>query len=461
MVVSHPFPISTRDPSTSIALRDGIVTRQIHHSYAQHYEHLLESGLYRKLTEQGLLIPHKEIETATAPDVYKVLQPERVKFISYGQEWTFSQLKDAALCTLAIQKIALQFGMVLKDATTQNVQFHKGKPILIDTGSFHLYKEGEPWLAYGQFCRHFLTPLALMSFRDVRLAKLMQTHLDGIPLDLGTALLPWTAYLSDASLLFHLLFHARMQSIACTAKNVDAFRLNKSYLQRSSLSLLSEDLERAIKKLRLPGMKSRWATYYRENTYTDAQMEQKESLVSSCLDALSPQFVWDLGANSGMFSKIASKRGIETIALEIDPISAELIYLDVVKDRIDNLLPLIVDLTNPTPGQGWNYGQQRALIDRGRPDTVLALALIHHLAIALSIPLSEIAFFLARISKSLIIEFVPKSDNQVANMLSLREDIFPDYNQNGFERAFLPFFTIARTHPIDDSERIIYMMVRR
>lgn len=441
MVVSEPSFIPTRDPSTSIMLRDGVVRRQIHNSYAPHYDHLLKSGLYQRLTEQGLLIPHKEIDTVAASSVYKLVQPEFVRFISYGHEWSFSQLKDAALCTLAIQKIALQFGMFLKDANTQNIQFHNGKPVLIDTGSFHLYKEGEPWLAYGQFCRHFLAPLALMSFRDVRLSKLLQIHLDGIPLDLAASLLPWSAYLTDLSLLFHLLIHARMQNTASNVENVDAFRKSgkKERLGSSSLSLLGENLEKTVSKLRLPGSQSKWADYYKDNTYTEAQIEQKRSIVSSCLDALSPQSLWDLGANTGMFSKIASGRGINTIALEMDSISVEMIYLDVVKNRIDNLLPLVVDLTNPTPGQGWNFSQQLGLLGRQLPDTVLALALIHHLAIANSIPLQEIASFLSKLSKSLIIEFVPKTDSQVANMLALREDIFPDYNREGFEKAFSPF----------------------
>lgn len=462
-MISGPSFIPTRDPSTSVVLKEGIVTRLIHHSYAEHYDHLLESGLYRQLTDRGLLIPHEEVDAAKDSSVYKVLQPELVKFISYGHEWSFSQLKDAALCTLSIQKIALQFGMVLKDANTQNIQFHNGKPILIDTGSFHLYKDGEPWAAYGQFCRHFLAPLTLMSSCDVRLAKLLQTHLDGIPLDLAAPLVPWTAYLKDFSLLFHLFFHARMQKNESSVENVEAFRKNASThrLDRSSLSLLTDDLEKTVRKMRLPGIQSKWADYYNDNTYSGAQIEQKRSLVSTCLDSLSPRSLWDLGANTGMFSRLASERGIDTIALEMDAISVELMYLDVVKNQVKNLLPLVMDLTNPSGAQGWNYSQQLGLVDRGAPDTVLALALIHHLAIANSIPLKEIAGFLSKISKSLIIEFVPKSDSQVANMLALREDIFPEYNSDGFERAFLPYFTILRTCPIDNSQRTIYTLVKR
>jgi hypothetical protein len=199
---------SFRDPSGFLFSQGGILYRQINRSYADDYSRLMESGLYERLVKAGLLIPHVELDRAERSDerseersrsavehslnaeAFKIIQPERVPFISYPYEWSFSQLKDAALTTLSIHKRALKYNMALKDASAYNIQFVRGKPTLIDTLSFEKYKEGQPWVAYRQFCQQFLAPLALMAYRDVRLSQLLRVHIDGIPLDLASRLLP-------------------------------------------------------------------------------------------------------------------------------------------------------------------------------------------------------------------------------------------------------------------------------
>ena len=185
---------SFRDPSGFVFEREGVIYRQINRSYAPHYEQLMHSGLYAELTGEHLLIPHEEAAgvTSESGDAHLTLRPERVAFISHPYEWSFSQLKDAALTTLRVQQTAMRFGMTLKDASAYNVQFHRGRPILIDTLSFEIYREGAPWVAYRQFCQHFLAPLALMAHRDPRLGRLLAVHLDGVPLDLARSLLPGT-----------------------------------------------------------------------------------------------------------------------------------------------------------------------------------------------------------------------------------------------------------------------------
>jgi len=466
VVAFDAAPASLRDPSTTVFMRDGAVYLQIHHAYARHYDHLVQSGLYKSLVDKGLLIPHEEIQFSSepsAPSVYKVLQPELVTFISYPQEWSFSQLKDAALATLTIQKIALEFGMLLKDATTFTIQFHQGKPVLIDTGSFQIYEDGLPWPAYGQFCRHFLAPLSLMTFKDIRLTRLFQIYPDGIPLDLAASLLPTRSFFSNLSLFYHIAFHAKTHNASGNSAAVTSLRLAKvkQHFNRSYLTLLAKDLESIIRGLRLSTPKSNWSNYYHDNTYTDAMLAEKKALVSQYLDRLGPNTVWDLGANTGVFSKIACQKNIETIAMEMDAFCVELLYVDSSKNHLKNLLPLVVDLTNPTPDSGWDYSQQQSLAKRGPADTLMALALIHHLAVANSIPLNRIAHFFAKIGKSLIIEFVPKSDSQVQSMLTLRDDIFPQYSKDGFEQAFSHYFSITQSDTIPGSNRILYMMTRR
>lgn len=203
---------SFRDPSGFVFRQDGIIYRHVNIVYKENYDYLITSGLYQDLTGRGLLIPHDEVDIdyAKSESAYKTLRPKLVEFISYPYEWCFSQLKDAALTTLQIQKRSLEYGMTLKDASAYNIQFMAGKPTLIDTLSFEKYHEGEPWVAYKQFCQHFLAPLALMSYRDIRLNQLFRIYIDGVPLDLASSLLPLRTRFNPP-LLFHIHLHAVSQ----------------------------------------------------------------------------------------------------------------------------------------------------------------------------------------------------------------------------------------------------------
>ncbi|HOW91704.1 MAG TPA: hypothetical protein PK883_05240, partial [Anaerolineaceae bacterium] len=210
---SERIGASFRDPSGFIFKRGGVLYRQVNRAYQKAYDKLMSGGLYAGLTADGLLIPHEEVDEPPAdPElVYKIIRPQVVPFISYPYEWSFTQLKDAALLTLAAARSALEQGMVLKDASAYNIQFVGGKPVLIDTLSFDLYKEGAPWDAYRQFCQHFLAPLALASLVDIRLIQLLRVYIDGIPLDLASALLPGRTKFGLAGLAVHIHLHARAQ----------------------------------------------------------------------------------------------------------------------------------------------------------------------------------------------------------------------------------------------------------
>ena len=203
---------SFRDPSGFVYIRKDQIYRQVNRSYQENYDHLMRSGLYDALLRDELLIPHQEVQVSAGmtDEAYKVIQPERISFTSYPYEWCFSQLKDAALLTLRIQSLALEFGMSLKDASAYNVQFRHGRPILIDTLSFEKYAQGKPWVAYRQFCQQFLAPLALMSRKDVRLRRLISVFLDGVPLDLASKLLPLSTW-ANFGLLSHIHLQAKAQ----------------------------------------------------------------------------------------------------------------------------------------------------------------------------------------------------------------------------------------------------------
>ncbi len=451
---------SFRDPSGFLFTRDGRLFRQVNQAYAAEYDRLMGSGLYQRLVERGLLIAHREVDDAPAvPELaYRVIEPQRVGFISYPYEWSFSQLQDAALTTLAVVKEALEKGMVLKDASAYNIQFHNGRPVLIDTLSFESYNEGQPWTAYRQFCQHFLAPLALMAHRDVRLSQLLRIYIDGVPLDLASELLPSKTRLSFA-MLTHIHAHAASQK-KYAGQAVPQERAAQRISKIAFLGLI-DSLESAVKGLNWQPQGTEWADYYDATNYTRDAFEEKKRVVTGMLQQAAPQRVWDLGANNGVFSRLAADAGIPTVAFDIDPAAVEQNYRDCRKRGDKHLLPLVMDLTNPSPALGWDNRERDSLAERGPADTVMALALIHHLAIANNVPLAQVATFFARLAPWLIIEFVPKSDSQVQRLLASRVDIFTEYNEAGFEAAFGERYVIRAKQAVSGSQRVMYLMERK
>lgn len=458
------IPASFRDPSGFVFKYEGELYRQVNQEYRDHYQLLMDSGLYGSLVQQGMLTPHEEVESPVADQscAWRILKPEPIPLISYPYEWCFSQLKDAALLTLDIQRTALDHGMCLKDASAYNVQFQRGRPVFIDTLSFESYVEGKPWVAYRQFCQHFLAPLALMAKRDVRLMQLARAQIDGLPLDLTSALLPRRTWL-NFGLMVHLHLHARTQkAFAASHKAPSKTTLKLSRVSKVGLIGLLDGLRKTITKLDWKPGGTEWGDYYNDTNYSDSSFETKRRHIAAFLDDIDPTEVWDLGANIGLFSRIASDRGISTTAFDIDPSAVEINYRQVRKQNKHTLLPLLLDLTNPSPGLGWNSTERDALVDRGPVDCIMALALIHHLSISNNVPFGRVASFFASLcGHSLIIEFVPKSDSQVQRLLRSREDIFAEYDRGYFEQAFGEYFTIRRAEVIEGTERILYLMQKK
>jgi ribosomal protein L11 methylase PrmA len=379
-----------------------------------------------------------------------------VPIISYPYEWCFSQLKDAALATLAIQLRALEQGMALKDASAYNIQFVGGRPVMIDTLSFEQYREGEPWVAYRQFCQHFLAPLALMSRTDVRLGQLSRVYIDGVPLDLAARLLPGGTRWSFG-LATHIHMHARTQRRYADRRGT----AKRRPVTKLALTGIVKSLEGTVRGLKWRPSGTEWAEYYDATNYSSGAFRNKQGLVERFLDRVRPRTAWDLGANTGEFSRLAAQRGIPTVAFDIDPAAVEKNYLDCRERGEENVLPLVLDLTNPSPGIGWENEERMDLRSRGPADLVMALALVHHLAISNNLPLPKVARFFSRVGAKLIVEFVPKSDSQVRRLLSTREDIFPGYTREEFERCFGERFEILDSAPVEGSERTLYLMERR
>ena len=462
-------PSSFRDPDGVVFFRGGAPHRQINRGGRDAYEQFMGSGLYESLTGAGLLIPHEPagFESRYNDDAYAVIRPEPVPFISYPYEWCFSQLKDAALLTLRVQREALRCGMSLKDASAYNVQFRNGcRPVFIDTLSFERYAEGAPWAAYRQFCQHFLAPLALMAHVDVRLGQMLRDNIDGIPLDLAARLLPMKDRL-DTALLPHIFLHSSAQRrFADTPAAVAAVSASSGRMSRNALLGLLDSLEGGVTRLAWKPRGTEWADYYENTNYDAEAFETKKETVARFLSEASPRRVIDLGANTGVFSRIASGRGIPTLAFDIDPAAVEKNYRTCKASGEHDLLPLVQDLTQPSPGLGWAHEERRSFLARcgdgsAEETTVLALALVHHLAISNNVPLERVAGLLGQVGRSLIIEFVPKEDSQVQRLLAHRKDVFPSYSAEGFEAAFQTDFTVLRREAIAGTQRTLYLMRRK
>ncbi len=447
-------PASFRDPSGFIFIQNDKVYRAINVSYMENYNFLISSGLYDRLINENLLISHSEIgkfhEIHT--DIYKIIKPEEIRFISYPYEWSFSQLKDAALLTLQIQKTALEYGMILKDSSAFNIQFKNGKPILIDTLSIEKYVEGEPWVAYRQFCTHFLSPLLLMKYRDLRMNKLSSLFIDGIPIDLAKSLLPIKPFFRP-SYLSHIYLHSVSEKYALSNNKKNNIKISKNGMHG-----LIDNLEKSVKKINLKIKKTLWRDYYQDNSYLNVEFEKKQKIVNEYLNIIDPKIIIDLGANTGLFSRVASNRNCYTISSDFDPFCVELNYLEVKKKKETNMLPLLLDITNPSPALGWYNQERSSFIKRNKVDAVMALALIHHLSISNNIPFEKLKLLFSKLTNTLIIEFVPKEDIQVRSMLVNRKDIYPDYNQESFERVFLQDYDIIKKETITKSNRTLYLM---
>lgn len=459
-------PGSYRDPSGFVFRRDGVLYRQINASFADDWAAFESSGLHTALVSEGILVADEpaSVDLAPEPGAVAVIQPDEIGFISHPFEWSFSQLKDAALLTLRAQSMAGERGMTLRDASAYNVQFRDGKAVLIDTLSFERAAGDQPWKPYRQFCENFLAPLALMAHRDGRLGQLLRTWVDGVPLDLASELLPRRTRFLSPGLAAHVHLHARAQRQHAGESTPDGATAPRAVTMSETRRLaLLDHLRRTVEGLKLPAQGTVWADYADQTSYSEAGTTSKEALVRRQLEAVAAEGgrrAWDIGANTGRYSAIAADAGFWVLALDIDWAAVERHYLALRATGERRIMPLLADIAEPSPGIGWANAERAPLIDRSNADVVIALALVHHLAIGRNVPLPMISRLMARLSPHLIIEWVPKSDRMVERLLAAREDVFADYSPEGFRAAFRTDFEIVEETPIEDSGRVLFRMRR-
>ena len=448
----HRDPASFRDPSGFVFKQDGKIYRKVNPEYLAQYKHLMNSGLYEAMIKENLMVNHEEVDNDSDEGI--VIHPEQIPFISYPYEWSYEQYKDAALTTLRIQLLALKFEMVLKDASAYNIQFTRARPLLIDTLSFDMYTE-TPWVAYGQFCRHFFAPLLLMTYVDERLGKMMQTYIDGIPIDLADSILRGKGGFKTWQ---HIHLHAKAVKSYGEAGKSDKKPV-KLVMKKNLLVSMISSLIRTIEKLKKKTKNTEWANYYSATNYDEVSAKHKETIIKKYLEGIRSikiKLIWDFGANDGRYSRCALECGAEVIAFDIDHNAVDFNYAAARKEKM-KILPLLLDLTCPSPAIGFANKERNTIDGREKPDVVLMLAIIHHLAISNNLPLKQIAEWTASFCKYLIIEFVPKDDSQVQTLLKTRIDIFPDYTVEGFEIAFSYHYQLCSKMNIEKSKRTLYL----
>lgn len=450
---------SFRDPSGNIFIHDGEIARAVNPVYFEQYHSLTNSGFYKKLFDNGLLIPHAQ--TAASAE-YITIKPEKIPFFSYPYEWSFGQYKHAALHTLKLQKYCLQNGYTLKDATAFNVTFHNGAPVFVDSLSFDIYNEGEPWRAYKQFVMHFLAPLALAKYYGNDMLKLLVQYIDGIPLQKAAKLLPFSTKFSPV-LYTNIHLAAKYDSKYSSDNNGKGKQVTIS--KQSQIKIL-DSLYNYIKDLTL-NEKTEWKDYYSITNYDTEAFEYKKQLVSKWHTTINAQKVVDLGGNDGTFSRVLKDSAAEILVTDIDPNAVNQNYSQVLQNKEKNILPLVSDLLNPSAGIGFNNKERSPLQQRIKEnnfDVALALALIHHISLTGNVPFEMSAQLFASLTPYLIIEFPDREDSWVSFLLQSKREFaghFDYYNKANFEKAYSEVYDVVEQQDIPNTYRTMYLLKRK
>ncbi|MFV8346771.1 hypothetical protein [Flavobacterium sp. ZB4P13] len=437
---------SFRDPEATLMYDDAHYYRTLSTTYAEeHYTNFKASGLKGALLNQGCILPFEEI----AEQGNVVLKTEKLSFVSYPYEWSFSQFKTAALFTLKINLIALEHGMVLKDASMFNVQFVGSTPVFIDLSSFEVYKEDKPWIAYYQFCKHFYAPLFLGAKKNLHLPKLLLYFIDGIPLKEAVSLCRMSDFFNLGAFM-HLYLHSKGEG------SVNKTGVEKKVTKKQLIDLCTH-LSDSIESLKPKQKKTVWDDYNQNNNYVEGSKDNKAEIIKEFMEQIPHcKMAMDIGANDGMYSKLFSENKIYTLVVDIDELAIERAFVENNKLQNTFLHPLHINLANPTPAIGWNNVERKSFWERCNVGVIQALAVVHHLAITHDISFEEIASKLAKHTQHLIIEFVYPDDSQTQILLNNKPHHNSDYNQLNFEKAFNLFFDLKEKVTIDGMKRDLY-----
>lgn len=443
---------SYRDPLGHIIYSDEKVIRRLSPAGIELFNSFHGSPLFKLLSEKQMIVETKKLKENryTNSDFPLALEHARIPFISYAYEWPFEMLKDAALFTLEIMLESLGKNFILRDGSSMNVQFRGVRPIFIDILSFAPYEEGGIWIGYSQYCRMFLFPLMLAAHKKADYRPWLRGNIEGISLDDMAGIFGWLDFYKSG-VLFQVLIQHRL------GRKKESRRVNpKSTMNAEKLGLVVKQLLGVTSSLRSPFKKTIWVDYVDSHSYDAEGKSAKMSFVKKVCGAKQRALVWDIGANTGEYSMVAARNASLVVAMDSDHGAVEKLYMEIRKKGIKNILPLLLDISDPSPACGWLNGETKTVAERGKPDLVLALALIHHLCIARNVTLDSFVNWITGLAPEGVVEFVAKDDPMVQHLLSTREDIFQRYSKENFESLLSKSVVVKEILEIIPGNRYLY-----
>jgi SAM-dependent methyltransferase len=457
-----PEPGSFRDPESRVFYAAGAVYRALSAEGLADFEALAASGLLddpRIVATERVYDPPPEAGLL-ATDVAGVLRHERVPFISYPYEWTFSMLKDAALLQLDLLSAALDHDLVLKDSSPYNVQFKGARPVFIDVGAFERRRAGELWVGYRQFCMLYFFPLLLKSLRGVSFQPWLRGSIDGISATQIRGVMSFSDRFRRG-LATNVFLHARLERQDARSATAIKREVKRSGVELELIRANVRKMRKLVARLDSSPPAGVWVDYPEQNSYDPVDAERKAEFVRTAVRSRAWRLVWDLGANTGRHAKIAAEHAQHVIALDADEGAVELLYRDLRAAGGGTILPLTMNLADPSPSLGWRGRERGSLLERGRPDLVLALALVHHITIGSNVPVREFVDWLAELGGALVIEFPSREDPMVQKLLAgKREGLHPDYERGYFERCLRERFDVQRSELLGSGTRTLYFVTR-
>ena len=461
-------PGSFRDRDSRVVVAPDAVYRALSGTGADDWRALAGSPLLERLSSEGTLIGTEEVGAAALGEAAgeilpegteTVLRHERLPFVSYPYEWTFGMLRDAALLQLDLELAALDESLTLKDATPYNVQFRGSAPVFIDVGSFERLREGEAWAGYRQFCMLFLYPLLLQAYKDIPFQPWLRGAIDGITPSEAARLFTLRDRLRRG-VLTHVALHARLERRYEDREGGEIKEeLKKANFKTELIKANVQRLRKLVSKLSWKAGDTAWTNYRSECTYSDADAERKATFVREAAASVQPDLTWDMGCNDGAYSRIAAEHSDFVVAFDYDQATVDALYRSLRDSDERRILPLVANLADPSPGLGWRGLERRPLEDRGTPDLVLALALVHHVSITANVPLAEFLEWLRELDATLVIEFPKREDQMVRRLLSgKREGSNADYELETFERLLGERFDVERSEELPSGVRVLYLV---
>ncbi len=386
------------------------------------------------------------------------LDHETIPVISYAYEWSYSMLRDAALLHLELLGEALDADLILKDSTHFNIQWRGARPVFIDVPSFEQLGAGEAWVGYRQFCCMFLYPLMLQAYKDIPFHAWLRGSIEGIAPEVMNRHMSLRDYLRSGVLTHVYLQSSLDKRYSDRPQNLRSAVADAGF-HKELIRNNVRGLQKLIRKLEWRAGRSEWSHYATETSYDAAETERKQAFVARAAASNRWKLVWDLGATTGNYSRIAAKYADAVVAMDADHLAVDRLYRQLKsEDDSDSqkILPLVTNLADPTPSLGWRGAERKSLIERGRPELILSLALIHHVVIAANIPVRDFVEWLASTGAALVIEFVTREDEMVQTLLRNKADQYSDYTTEYFEQALAEFFQIQEREELKGGRRIIY-----